>query len=68
MFVQQVVHGNLGARAFPGQAADDDHFQAGLKQGYISELESGRKTGSLDALKALAKTLRCRLDDLAPLD
>lgn len=41
---------------------------AGLKQGYLSELESGRKAGSPQALRALARVLRVDVDDLSPDD
>jgi len=38
--------------------------KAGLRQGYVSEMESGRKPGSLAAWKALAQALAVDLDDL----
>lgn len=37
---------------------------AGVKQGYLSEIESGRKPGSVAAFKALAEALRVDIDDL----
>ncbi|ARM86969.1 transcriptional regulator protein [Rhizobium sp. CIAT894] len=39
--------------------------KAGLSQPYLSEIETGKKEGSLDALKAIARTLEVDLDDLA---
>lgn len=42
--------------------------KTGLKQGYISELESGRKAGSPQALRALARALDADVDDLIPLE
>lgn len=38
--------------------------QAGVGKSYISQLESGRKTGSLAILSRLAQVLRIDLDDL----
>jgi len=37
-----------------------------LSPRYISQLESGNRTGSLDVLRALASALRLDLDDLTP--
>ena len=38
---------------------------AGLKQGYVSELESGRKTNpTIETLIQIARPLGCTLDDL----
>jgi DNA-binding XRE family transcriptional regulator len=39
--------------------------QAGLDKTYLSQLESGRKTGSVAALKGLANALGVGIDDLA---
>ena len=39
---------------------------AGLNQGYISELEGGKKTPSVEALRALARALNVDLDLLPP--
>ncbi len=38
----------------------------GVGKSYISQLESGNKTGSLDVLRALASALNLDLDDLTP--
>ncbi|MBB4288566.1 DNA-binding Xre family transcriptional regulator [Rhizobium leguminosarum] len=38
--------------------------KAGLSQPYLSEIETGKKEGSLDALKAIARILDVDLDDL----
>ena len=40
--------------------------KAGLTHGYISEIESGKKDGSLRALRALARALDLDLDDIVP--
>ncbi|MFC3074112.1 helix-turn-helix domain-containing protein [Shinella pollutisoli] len=37
---------------------------AGISQPYLSEIEAGKKTGSVDVLKRIAKALRVDLDDL----
>lgn len=39
---------------------------AGMQQGYLSEIETGRKPGSLGAYRALAEALGCLVDDLLP--
>jgi DNA-binding XRE family transcriptional regulator len=39
--------------------------KAGLTQPYISEIETGKKAGSFDAMKAIAEALDLSLDDLA---
>ena len=38
---------------------------AGISQNYLSEIERGRKGGSVEVLKALAQALGLDLDDLA---
>lgn len=38
--------------------------KAGLSQPYLSEIETGKKEGSLDAIKAIAGALDVDLDDL----
>jgi DNA-binding XRE family transcriptional regulator len=43
--------------------------EAGIAQSYVSEIEHGRKRGSVRALAALAKALRVDIEDLlAPSD
>ncbi len=37
---------------------------AGLKQSYVSQIESGTRTGSVDVLKRIAGALRVDLNDL----
>jgi mRNA interferase RelE/StbE len=41
---------------------------AGLRQGYLSEIESGKKPGSVAAFKALASALDVDVDDLLTAD
>ncbi len=40
--------------------------QSGVGESYISEIETGKKPGSVQALRALAGALRVGLDDLVP--
>ena len=37
---------------------------AGISQPYLSEIETGKKTGSVDVLKRIAAALKVDLDDL----
>ena len=37
---------------------------AGISQPYLSEIESGKKTGSVDVLKRIATALKVDLDDI----
>ena len=37
---------------------------AGIPQSYVSEIENGKKPGSLDAMTKLARALKVSLDDL----
>jgi len=39
---------------------------SGVPQSYISEIETGKKPGSLDAMAKLARALGVTIDDLAP--
>lgn len=39
---------------------------AGVPQGYLSEIETGKKPGSLDTMARIARALAVPLDDLAP--
>jgi DNA-binding XRE family transcriptional regulator len=40
--------------------------EAGVPQGHLSEIETGKKPGSLDAMARIARALAVPLDDLAP--
>jgi DNA-binding XRE family transcriptional regulator len=40
--------------------------EASVAQGYISEIEAGRKTGDVMVLRRIAKALSITLDDLVP--
>ncbi|HYN76699.1 MAG TPA: helix-turn-helix transcriptional regulator [Lamprocystis sp. (in: g-proteobacteria)] len=39
---------------------------AGLSKSYLSQIESGKKTGTLETLGRLARVLGLEVDDLAP--
>lgn len=41
------------------------HFKTGLSQGYISDIESGRRVGTVAALRLIANVLDVPLDLLA---
>ena len=51
-------------REFRGMSARDLATAAGLSPPYISEIESGKKEGSISAMKRVAEALRVDLDDL----
>ena len=51
-------------REFRGLRAGELAEKAGISQGYLSEIEAGKKTGSLGVLKRLAKALSVELSDL----
>ncbi len=40
--------------------------KAGLSQGFISQIENGRREGSVQVLKSIAEALGVDLDDLVP--
>lgn len=52
-------------RSHRGMSARDLAAAAGLSAPYISEIESGKKEGSLSAMKKIAAALRVDLDDIA---
>lgn len=51
-------------RSYRGMSARDLATAAGLSAPYISEIESGKKDGSVSAMKKIAATLNVDLDDL----
>jgi len=52
-------------RKFRGLTQDDLAAAAGLSRPYLTEIETGRKEGSIRSLKALAKALDVPLEKLA---
>lgn len=66
-FVDRLIDGENPVRVwrdFRGLAAKDLAAEAGISAAYLSEIETGKKEGSLSVLKAIAKILRVDLDDL----
>lgn len=66
-FVDRLIDGESPLRVwrdFRGLSAKDLAAAAGISAAYISEIETGKKEGSISVLKAIAKVLRLDLDDL----
>jgi len=53
-------------RQYRGMGARELAGHAGISAGYLSEIESGKKAGSLDAYRALARALDVPLDLVLP--
>ncbi|TCL91267.1 helix-turn-helix protein [Rhizobium sp. PP-WC-2G-219] len=51
-------------REYRGLTVSDLAAAAGISQPYLSEIEGGKKTGSVDVLKRIATALNVDLDDL----
>lgn len=51
-------------RTYRGMGVSELAEAAGISQPYLSEIESGKKTGSADVLKRIATALRVELDDI----
>lgn len=51
-------------REHRGISARDLADRAGLSQAYVSQIETGKREGSINAMKALAGALNVGLDDL----
>lgn len=65
--VEALIDGVPPVRVFRehrGLRAGDLAERAGISQGYLSELEAGKKTGSLGVLKRIAEALDVELSDL----
>ncbi len=52
-------------RRFRGMTQEDLSSAAGLSRPYLTEIETGRKEGSIRTLKAIAKALEVPLERLA---
>ena len=52
-------------RSHRGMTARELAAKAGISAPYLSEIEGGKKEGSLSAMKAIADALSVSLDDLA---
>ena len=53
-------------RKHRGLTARELAAQAGLSQAYLSQLETGKREGSISAMSAIARALGIAVDDLAP--
>jgi DNA-binding XRE family transcriptional regulator len=51
-------------RKYRGMTVTDLAEAAGISQPYLSEIENGKKTGTVDVLKRIATVLKLDLDDL----
>ncbi len=51
-------------RKYRGLSMTDLAQAAGISQPYLSDIENGKKAGSVDVLKRIATALRVDLDDL----
>ena len=52
-------------RTYRGMSVSQLAEAAGISQPYLSEIENGKKTGSVDVLKRIAAALRVDLDAIA---
>jgi DNA-binding XRE family transcriptional regulator len=52
-------------REYRGMTLEQLGTAVGKRKGYLSEIESGKKTGTLKTLRAIAGALRVDLDDVA---
>jgi transcriptional regulator with XRE-family HTH domain len=51
-----------------GLLAENPDTAAGVGKSYVSQIEAGKKPGSVAVLKRMATVLRVALDDLAPVE
>lgn len=51
-------------RKYRGMTVSELAAAAGISQPYLSDIENGKKTGSVDVLKRIAIALKVDLDDL----
>ncbi|WP_426122304.1 helix-turn-helix domain-containing protein [Pararhizobium sp. PWRC1-1] len=66
-FVDRLIDGENPVRVWRevrGLSAKDLAAAAGISAAYISEIETGKKEGSISVLKAISRVLRIDLDDL----
>jgi DNA-binding XRE family transcriptional regulator len=65
--VKRILDGDSKVRVWRthrGMSARDVATATGLSAPYISEIESGKKEGSISAMKKIAEALKVDLDDL----
>lgn len=68
-FVDRIVDGENRIRVwrdFRGMTAAVLAEKAGISQGFLSQLENGKREGSIPVMKAIAAALRMDLDDVVP--
>lgn len=53
-------------REYRGLTAADLAARAEISAGYLSELETGKKTGTVETLRKIANALNLDIDDLVP--
>ena len=53
-------------REHRGMSVKDLAAKAGLSPPYLSQIETGRREGTMKSMAAIARALRVDLDDLAP--
>lgn len=66
-FVDRMIEGESPVRVwreYRGLSAKDLAARAGISTAYLSEIETGKKDGSISALKSIADALKLDLDDL----
>ncbi|MCO6185387.1 helix-turn-helix domain-containing protein [Rhizobium sp. L1K21] len=66
-YVSRMIDGESPVRVwrdFRGLTAKELAAKAGLSPAYLSEIETGKKDGSIAALKSIADVLKLDLDDL----
>ncbi len=66
-FVERIIAGASPLRAWRelrGLSGKELAERAGLSAAYISEMETGKKDGSISAIKRIAEILKVDIDDL----
>ncbi len=66
-FANRIIDGENPLRVwrqFRGVSSKDLAEQAGISVAYLSEIETGKKDGSISAMKRIADALKLTLDDL----
>ncbi|MGG7581013.1 helix-turn-helix domain-containing protein [Rhizobium sp. Nf11,1] len=66
--VNAIIDGENAIRVFRkyrGLTIEELAAKAGLSQPFVSQIETGKKEGSIAALKAIARVLGVDLDDIA---
>ena len=66
-FVDRLIDGENPIRVwrdFRGMTSKDLATAIGISAGYLSEIETGKKEGSISVFRSIAKALRVDVDDL----